>query len=274
MVRKVVRMPEIFCKRFLQRTVWKSEKITGKLFLNKYSRISEGVIIENKEDSFLFQRLLNKDVDNVKLVGDSLTFGVGVWSYHSRKDTEIIYSSSSEVYRESPRTIHTWSNYLAEYIKRNFPKVHFQNYGIPGKSAKWINANRDQLITDSEDVVIIMAGTNDRWDCQNVDEFKEVLQDLLLFIKVRAKLMYVISPPPVANSEKNLNFGMNDVDAATKDICAKHGFNYISQYDATMDHSRTNNIPLLKMFERHGSHPKEKGYSLMWQIVRKELTLR
>lgn len=185
----------------------------------------------------------------------------------------MIIAVDNEEFRESPKSIHTWSNYFREYISENFSSVSFQNYGLPYKSGKWINLHRESLVNDSEDVVFIMVGTNDRWDCSSVSEFEKNLEELLIYVNSRCKLMYVFSPPPVANGEEHLNFGMREVNEVVKKVCEKHDYNFLSHYENMLQYSHNEGIPLFSLFEKNGSHPIDLGYIKMWEYVKVRLNL-
>lgn len=273
-MRSLGNITEIISKRILNATLWKVEGVTKYLFSKKYTVIKKENLIFSTENSELYQRLIENKVKKIKLIGDSITAGVGVWTYHTQKGTNLIFSDNENYHYEASHLIHSWGNFFRMYIKENFPLVLFENYGIPGVSAKWVNKFKNKVISNEEDVVIVMLGTNDRWDCHSTLEFEQELESLLSYINQRSKLMYVFAPPPVANNENQLNFGMKEVNEITKKVCNINNYAYFSHFDNMMDYSMKNNIPLHKMFERHGSHPIESGYIKMWYFIKEKLTLK
>ena len=262
-------------KKSLHYTFWKSEKAKRLLLTKKYNAIerSQEVSENTTQYSELYKRLSAGDVKRIKLIGDSITAGVGVLSYYENKKSKVIFDNKKgEVYYEPHHTILSWSNYFRHYVNKNFPSVDLINCGIGGKSAKWVNTNKDYLINNNEDIVFVMLGTNDRWDSSSLDEYKTNLEELLDNISNNSKLMYVLCPPPTLNDNR-FSFGMDEINKVVKAICEDQCYNYISFYDHLMEYSKNNNIELDKMFETTGSHPVQKGYDEMWRYLGRELTL-
>src|SRR5690606_34705311 len=105
---------------------------------------------------------------NVKIISDSIGAGVGTSGYSLPSNTPIIFTDpmDSTVYRESNNTADNWANNFRNVLQSLNPSVTYQKWAIGGKSTKWFNA-RIRTVTTSEDVVIVMLGSNDRWDCSD-----------------------------------------------------------------------------------------------------------
>lgn len=273
MKNKYKNLPSRIFKKTLQLTLWKSDFLTWYLFKKKYISVTESSDqkLTNETNEFN-EKLASGKVTKIKLVGDSITAGVGVISYHTNNNPFVIYDNQGEIYKESPHTVQAWGNYFRNFIHLSFPGIKFENFGIGGKSTKWLNNNKAHLISNNEDVVFVMTGTNDRWDTPSLDEYKQHLKELLSYINDRSELMYVFCPPPALNDGR-FSYGMKEINAAVKEICEEHNYYCLSHFDNLMDYSTKNNISLKKLLETSGSHPIQKGHDEMWRYIIKELNL-
>lgn len=268
---KIKELLERVAKKTLQWTIWKNDFITKWAFEKRYKKLQ---VTEKNNDSEFSRKLEAGEIKNIKMIGDSITVGVGSWSYQSdNKSAIILTDSDGRTYREPSSKIWSWTNFFKKYINTFHPDVSFDNYGIGGKSAKWFNERKNKLISDNEDVVFIMLGTNDRWDVSSIGEYKSNLEELLYYVSNRSNLMYVISPPPALNDDRFI-FGMSDVNDAVEKICRDNGYILISQYKNIINFSNKENVPLEKLLQTNGgSHPIQKGYNQMWLYFQKTLGL-
>ena len=76
----------------------------------------------------------------IKLIGDSITAGVGGKGYaiDSTNRVIIVDTIENQTYRESNIDFPCWANYLRKYCADNFTGIDFKNNGIGGKSAYWL----------------------------------------------------------------------------------------------------------------------------------------
>lgn len=268
-IQSLKKAPNILSRRFLRKTLWKNEKVLNSLFDKNFTKIDSLYNFELNSEISILKKYLMTDQANVKVLGDSLTAGVGVWTYHTA-DTKVIFNNEIETIKESPKNIQGGANYLYSYLKEKYPNTKFENFGLPGKSTKWVNKYKEQLI-NNEDVLIISLGTNDRWDCDDLEDFNNNLVELLKFCKKQSKLLYVFAPPPVGNGEEHLNFGMSEVNDQIKIICTKEGIEWYSHFDNFQVLLKENQENKYKYFEKYGSHPIQQGYIEMWLFTKKKL---
>ncbi|OAK72693.1 SGNH/GDSL hydrolase family protein [Lederbergia galactosidilytica] len=229
-------------------------------------------------DSFstLYQGLLNGDVTKIKLIGDSITAGVGAKGHVIPDDNPVLFKSEGETYREADYEANSWANLFRNYTNRHFPDVEFINAGIGGKSTVFANANKEKWVSDKEDVVFVMLGTNDRWESSSIKEYKSSLEQFLKFVDSKSNLMIVMSPPPALTDGTNdrFNFGMKDVDKAVKEVTKKNKYTFISNYDAIMSYSEDHDLELKELLQDTSSHPEDPGYKVIWEHIKKDLTLK
>jgi lysophospholipase L1-like esterase len=223
------------------------------------------------DNSLQFLKLLeNGQVTKIKLIGDSITEGEGSTGHTVPSENPIIFDDTvGTVFREGDYTCRCWANLFREYIQANFPTIQFINAGIGGKSSKWANANKQYWVTETEDVVFVMLGTNDRWDCVSMAEFKTQLGAFLEYVDARSNLMIVMTANPVITEEHP--FGMKEVDRVITELCVEKNYIHISQYRELLELANTKQISFSSLFQTTGSHPIDTGYKMMWQTIQQSL---
>lgn len=243
--------------------------------LEKESKEKE---LENNDTEFL-KNLKANNISKIKLIGDSITAGYFSTGYElPASNPLIITDSDGNSYHEASYTCYSWANDFRDYLNKNFPSVKFYNYGIEGKSAKWFNNYKNKVISD-EDIVFVMLGTNDRWHCKTVDEYKTNLEQLLDYINSNSKEMIVLTPPPTElelnKNEKqpdNFNFTIKDVVNTINLVCKEKGYETINIYSEFMKQVSLDNPS--ELLQKGGNHPNDKGYDVIWNILEKNLGLR
>lgn len=232
----------------------------------------------------LFLKMLqNGAVTKIKLIGDSITEGVGVTGHVSpppNTQPKIFDNGSGTVFYEALYNENSWANFFRNYISQNYPTISFVNAGISGKSAKWGNANK-QYWVGSENVVFVMLGTNDRWDGTNLSGYKSDLQSFLSYVKSKSNFMVVMTAPPTLNdytdaTESTLNpeyhFGMKEVDRIITEVCTESGYYHISMYRKFLEYASTGKNPLENILETNGgSHPNTSGHLVFWKLLQQEI---
>lgn len=275
-----------------------SSKKTSILELHDWSgsdRVSREEIGENFEilDGVLgrldltqfVKRLQNGLVTKIKLIGDSITEGVGATGHVSpppNTQPVIFNDGAGTVFYEGGYTERSWANFFREYIAANYPGNQFVNAGIAGKSAKWANANK-QFWVGNEDVVFVMLGTNDRWDNTDVAGFKSDLTSFLAYVKQHCNLMIVMTATPTLNdyaddagkapNTTDYKFWMKEVDRVITEVCIANGYPFISHYRQLLSYSRFRGVPLSALMQGRtvGSHPLDAGHNVMWQTLQQSL---
>lgn len=224
--------------------------------------------------SNLMSRLLNGQVTKIKLIGDSITEGNGARNYIRPPATNpiIFNDGAGNIFREPDYSVKGWANSFRNFIATDFPKVQFINAGIGGKSTRWANANKEHWISESEDVVFVMLGTNDRWDNESPEAFKLSLESFLAYVDARSNIMIVMTAPPTRNDESgSYKFGMKKVDQVITEVSKRNGYTHISHYREILSYSERSGATLKTLIEENGSHPNNEGYDVMWKIIQEKL---
>jgi lysophospholipase L1-like esterase len=217
-----------------------------------------------------FQKILSTTT-KIKLIGDSITEGVGASGHSVPIGNPIIFDNGTEVYREGDYTCRCWANYFREYIGAHYPNVtSFINAGIGGKSTRWAmtDTNKESWVNANEDLVFVMLGMNDR----SLGDFKTNITQFLAYVKARSTNMIVMIPTPTLNDDPALNVEVRTINDTIVKVCQENGYFYISHYIDMLDYCQTSGVELSSLVQNDGgSHPIDNGYLWMWTNIQKRL---
>lgn len=220
----------------------------------------------------LNQMLHKKEVSSIKLIGDSITAGMGVEGYAVPQGNRVIFDNrDGRVHHEATHTTDVWANQLRTYTENlAFGELDFVNAGISGISTEWLLQNIDDVM-EQEDVVFVMIGTNDRRN-SSLQTYEANVRKLLRIVDARSNYMVVMSPPPSINQTHH-RFGPRDIDIVLKKISKENGYPLISHYDAINDYLLTHKEYTFEdLMEPNSPHPIEAGYEVMWQKMKEKLS--
>lgn len=223
----------------------------------------------------LVKRLQAGTVTSIKLIGDSITYGAaasGAGDGSNETGATIFTDTDDTIYHEAPHDIPSWANKLRAYVAALDQTITFLNGGIGGKSAKWGNARKALWVSEAEDVVFVMLGTNDRWDCATTAEFESELTGFLDYVDDHSETMIVMTATPTStDDEVTNNFGMEEVDRVITKVCADKGYTHISLYREMLNYLLFTHKVATDYIQSDGSHPWDAGHLLIWQILQREL---
>lgn len=252
-------------------TNFKNELIAGRKgeasLTAKMDKIDSSLAdIMNLEYGF-FQKIL-ATTTKIKLIGDSITEGVGATEHTVPTTNPIIFDNGVEVYREGDYTSRCWANYLREYIQANYPNVtSFVNAGIGGKSMRFAWQNAQYLVANDEDLVFVQLGTNDR----SAADFEDNARNFLAYVKARCKNMIVMIANPTLNDDTT-TYGMKYINEKLVKVCRENGYLYISHYLDMLDFTQKSGVELSYLVQSNGgSHPIDAGHLYMWTNIQNKL---
>lgn len=236
--------------------------------------------ILKKKPYLLYEYL--KVATKVKLIGDSITAGVGATG-HALSTNLIFTDEEGTKYFEPVLTSQSWANHFGNFLKKEYPSVRFRNVGIGGKSAKWANSHKSQWVDNNEDIVFIQLGTNDRWDSATIEEFKTNLVEFLEYVDQRSEFMVVMAAPP--SQDYNIDGtlkppylrDMREINKTISEVCIEKDYLFISHFDMFFDYITVTGAAfdyLLETQVEGGSHPKDPGHELVWRNIQSKLKLK
>lgn len=220
----------------------------------------------------LVSKAMSGESLQIKLLGDSITCGYGGTGYNNTES-----GGGQYMYREMYQNIqgHCWANSLKAYVESKFPNVTIKNFGVTGaKSIDLITFfDITPLVEESDDVVIVTIGTNDRGDTNAKQVLYNNLVTLYNKIKNMNKKMIVIGNIPASVSNEtthNLNMHMEDVDMVVNSFAINNNVPYISVYKLFIEYCKYMNITIDSLLG-DGLHPNDAGYDVMFYLISNEL---
>lgn len=235
-----------------------------------YKTVSEA-LSENEKDAFqrvydVTMPILFDNTKTVKIIGDSITAGVGGTGYET--NGEVIYGE-----KRVNENGHCWANSLKDYLYNKFGVVA-KNYGVSGINSRQLFNNISSLVNADDDLVICMIGTNDRHDTYNgTDSTVQSYMGNLLKIKhycdgIGVHVVFMASIPASVENETDgtRHFHMEDVDMACSKFASENQMEYVSVYKKFIEYCKYTNTTI-DSYLSDGLHPNDNGYDVMFYII-------
>lgn len=220
------------------------------------------------------QVLREKKNPKIKLLGDSITHGVG-GSGWEQSGAVIV-----EGWSESPNG-YCWANLFRDYMKEKYGAT-VVNYGCTGTRIEFVMEHFSTLVESDDDLIVCTIGTNNRHQ-KFVDGEKLGREDFLNRLYERMKAMFEmfqacgIPTVFVANipaSEENEQDGdyywrilrMSDINDSYKRLAREQGAVVLSLYDLFSAYCSEQNCRVDDLL-CDGLHPNDKGYRVMFDLL-------
>lgn len=203
----------------------------------------------------------------IKLIGDSITAGVGGTGYDASADGGGVLLWNN-TYTNVKGTC--WANMLKSYWEKKYGCTVL-NYGYSGISSTHIISHIDTLVEDSDDVVVCMIGTNDRNGSQNTNltDYIAKMYQIVNLVKAKGKdIILMANIPASVNNEVNTPrvFHMEDVDNAVAYVAAQNAMEYVSVYKLFTEYCKYTGTSIDSLLS-DGLHPNDKGYGVMFELI-------
>lgn len=222
--------------------------------------------------------LAKKPNAKIKLLGDSITHGVGGTGFQQNGEPIV------EGFARNPDG-YCWAKQFKEYFENNYGCT-VTNNACTGTTIQFIIENFDVLVDESDDFILCTIGTNNRhrFFCdgekptreQLGEEFYNYIIKLYNMMKEKGKEVVFVAniPASKANEQDGEDFWrvlhMDDINAIYKAASKKAGFPLISMYDLFIDHCKQNDIDFESLLA-DGLHPNDHGYDVMYKLLMKAL---
>ena len=216
----------------------------------------------------------------IKLLGDSITHGLGGTGYAT--DGEIFVDEI----RRNPNG-YCWAKLFSEYVKEKY-NAEVVNNGISGTNIEGIIRRFERLVEEDDDFIICTIGTNNRHQYMRTGEkmsveeisntfYQNVLTLNNLLKGKNKKYVLVANIPASKENEKDgadywRILHMNDINDIYKKAQQKAGFSLISMYELFGDYLKENQIELSEVLA-DGLHPNDKGYEIIFNLMKKALNV-
>ena len=240
---------------------------TFSVFEKYQQRLAPAVSIWKSAASVMSKLILPNRPFTVKLIGDSITQGVGSSDYDASGD--VIISDNPTAWSRNVGA-KAWAAMFEARVANDYISVI--NNGVRGCSTHQILYYWNQLIDGTEDIVICMLGTNNRTTADNStfsytkQSFYDELQKIKNTLEANGSEVVFMSAPPASvsnESQSGIHFHMNDVDDVISKFAADNNREYISLYKKTLDYMKKTGATLDDLLD-DGLHPNDRLHKLMY----------
>jgi lysophospholipase L1-like esterase len=215
--------------------------------------------------SILADLIFTTETKRIKLIGDSITHGMGSSDFKQSTDASDFLFNAGTFPQYRNYGVKCWAGMLKSYLEEKF-NCSVVNNGASGASSKQLVDNWDAIVSADDDVIICMIGTNDR----NGSLLTTYQNLVAIYEKAQAKGQRVIfvSAPPASNEieEQATAFHLEDLDNLYNYAYNTLRVGYISVYKAFLNYCRDTGTKIDDLLS-DGLHPNDEGYQIMYEIV-------
>lgn len=219
--------------------------------------------IANLKDNIklIGEKISNKQYTNIKLIGDSITDGYGGTNYNG-----------SQTYSPSTNTKgYCWANSFKDFLYDRY-SINVVNKGMYGTMADRLYNNISNVVSNSDDLVIYLTGTNDR-PSSDLTSYKNSVKNIIAYVKnIGADIIVMSGIPATETNENQYAHTMQDMDDVIKMICSETNTPFISMYQEYINYCNLHSIDITTTFYDH-CHPNNLGYYIIFILLCQKLYL-
>ena len=224
------------------------------------------------------QVILAEKTVHIKLLGDSITHGVGGTGFE--QDGPVIV----EGWARNPNG-YCWANRMKAYLEENFSCV-VTNNACTGTDIEFILRHFDTLVDGDDDIIICTIGTNNRHQFfetgvkRTVEEMKQtffanVLKLYDRFREAGKAVIFVANIPAALENEKDGEnywriLHMNDIEDVYQKAAFVRGFPLIRLYSLFLGDCLARGVTVDSLLA-DGLHPNDEGFDVMYRLLLEEL---
>ncbi len=228
-----------------------------------------------KTASEIFSEVIaSKKSPKIKLLGDSITHGVGGSGWEQKG--EVIVPG----WAMSPDSF-CWANMFRDHMKKKYGAT-VVNKACTGTTVEFIIQHFETLVDPDDDLIVCMIGTNNRHQRFSTGEKKSIetmLYDLYenvkrlnaMFIETKIPVIFMANIPASAKNEQDgADFWrilhMCDINDTYKRLEKEHGATVVSLYDLFSAYCEENGVAVDSLL-CDGLHPNDEGYKVMHDLI-------
>lgn len=233
---------------------------------NGGSESSQGADIETLKPNDRLKAMLDAgEVRSIRLIGDSITEGVGTDGHadpYVENTGVVIYDDGQgDVHYEATAEADDWANSFRSYAKQRGVKS-FVNAGIGGAFMHELAENPDAWIREGADVIFVALGTNDA-GYYGPDEYRKDARTALAAAAKKAKLVVGVSPVSDLRDTEMLVEPASELGDVLSKVCAEGGYAFVDARDVSSP----------AQFIDDNLHPNSAGSQAIWSCIRRDLAL-
>ena len=233
----------------------------------------------NIEAAKIFSQLILSDrTIRIKLLGDSITHGVGGTGFAQNGDPIV------PGYARNPNG-HCWANLFRDYLESQYDCKVFNN-ACTGTTIQFILENFDALVAPEDDIVVCVIGTNNRHQYFKdgpqmtrkgyMQQFYRYILELHAKFQAAGKtVIFVANIPAGYPNEQDGEefwrlFHMNDVQDLYLKASFACGFPLICLYTRFLEYCRYCHVSVNALLA-DTLHPNDEGHRVMFRLMLSEL---
>lgn len=241
------------------------EKGDSFTFYEEFSKkIDSSLIPKTKTLEDIIYKIFSGTNTKIKLVGDSITHGVGGTGFN--QNGEYIGSFFGNKYYRNPNG-YCWAKLFKDYLESKF-SCSVTNNAVSGTSFKELNDDFTTLVSDSDDIVICMYGTNNRdslssmpaWIQSVINKFNDLGVDFIIMTPI---------PASVTDETEHKNH-IEDICNMVKKLCIKNNVVFVDTNQIMLDYCEYRDISIDTLLA-DGLHPNDNGHLVLFNVVCKSL---
>ena len=219
----------------------------------------------------LFERVLkNRPNPKIKLLGDSITHGVGGSGW------EQVGNLIVEGWNESPNG-YSWANLFRDYMKEKYGAV-VVNKACTGSKAEFVMKHFSTLVESDDDLIVCTIGTNNRHKYFKdgdkperdafFEEFCQTLKKMYgMFRETGIPTVFIANIPASEENEKDGKdywriLHMCDINKGYQKLAEECDATVLSLYDLFTDYCRANRLTVNELLS-DGLHPNDAGHEII-----------
>lgn len=214
----------------------------------------------------------------IKLIGDSITAGGGS-SDNNRSGEEIVTIDGITYLRQLGTKC--WASLFKSYIEDKYPNSEVINNGCSGITSTEAREYLLTLYSSSDDIIIIMLGTNDRKQIEGMQILYDNLTYIVKYLKKENKKIILMSPNPstVANdSYKNRLYHQEDVNNVIARVVENESVQFINHFNFMQNYllytgKTIDELMFSEHFKCDGLHPTDIVHNLIYRNLVQNLNL-
>lgn len=190
----------------------------------------------------------------------------------SYKTEELIFECNGREFfrRVAPKS---WGGLLEQYLHNYYIKCSIENKGCGGAFSHEIKHNLDTLISDDDDLVLMLMGLNDRKRPHGMVELKNNGECVIDKLRSKGKKVVMMTPTPSVHSNeysKNRIYHTDEVVEILRNIACDKKVLLVDNYKYIIEHLERNNLIIDDIIygngcRNDGLHPSDYVQKLIFE---------
>ena len=211
---------------------------------------------------------------NIKLLGDSITHGVGGTGFEQNGEPIVNnFARNKDGY--------CWAKMFKEHMESQFNCV-VTNNACTGTPIEFVIDNFEQLVDSQDDIIICIIGTNNRHQFvedgpkkTKLEYMKKLYNNIVTlhnkFKETGKDVIFVANIPASLEDEKDKEthwrlLHMNDVNDIYMKASVDCDFPFISMYIKFLEYCDLKDVSIDSLLA-DGLHPNDKGHEIIFKLM-------